>query len=342
MPSEKVVLIIGANSTLGLNIAYRQIESQDPEDSLTFILTSRSIERAKEAGDAIKTFNDQREATREVKTVPLVLDLTDMKNVLNASITLNKTYKEINYVYVNAALGVCSGINWFRAIQEVITNPVQAVTDPHYKIQKVGLMSKDDMGLVFEANIFGPYYLIRKILQVLSAGKAVIVWISSIRSDPSYLPFNDLELIESSTPYEGSKRMIDVMHLATYKSLKAKGIYQYVVQPGIFVSQSFNVHLNIITYYLMMIMFYLARRWGSYWHTIDPYKAANSPVYVTTFRDRDFERQDIKYGSATYNDGVEHIKPEELNSIGKGQVLEFLSSKEKEWDIRLNVQETKN
>jgi len=327
-------------STLGLNIAYRQIESQAPEDSLIFVLTSRSIERANEAGDSIKAFNDQREAVRKVTTVPLVLDLTNMKNVLETSVLLNKTYKAINYVYVNAALGVCSGINWFSAIQEVITSPVQAVTDPHYKIQKVGLMSKDDMGLVFEANVFGPYYLIRKILPILSPGKAVVVWISSIRSDPNYLPLDDLELIESPTPYEGSKRMIDVMHLATYKYLKSKSVYQYVVQPGIFVSQSFNVHLNIITYYLMMIMFYLARRWGSYWHTIDPYKAANSPVYVTTFRDRDFERQDIKYGSATYSDGVEHIKPEELDFTGKEKVAEFLLSKEKEWNIRLGDQDT--
>lgn len=320
-----------------MNIAYRQIESQNPKDELNFILTSRTKERAVEAGAAIQRFNEQREMPTEIKIFPLVLDLADMHSIMEACTEVKKTFKAINYVYVNAALGVCSGINWFKAIREVITSPVQAVTDPHYKIQESGLRSKDDMGLVFQANVFGPYYMIRKLLPCLYLGHAVIVWISSIRSDPYYLPLNDLELVESATPYEGSKRMIDVMHLATYKDLKSKGIYQYVVQPGIFVSQSFNVHLNIITYYLMMIMFYFARRWGSYWHTIDPYKAANSAVYVTTFRDRDFERQDLKYGSATFNDGVEHIKPEEINDRGKGVVAKFLESKDEEWDLKLDV-----
>lgn len=320
-----------------MNIAYRQLEVVDPEYGLTFILTSRTVERAKEAGDSLESYNNTLEKPRSLKVVPLVLDLTDMHSVLAAVNNLKHDYSEINYLFVNAALGVCSGINWFKAVREVCINPVKAVSDPGYKIQKVGLTSKDDMGLVFQANVFGPYYLIRKIIPILSKGHCVIVWISSIRSDPAYLPLDDPELIESKLPYEGSKRMIDILHLATFKELSSSNIYQYVVQPGIFISQSFNQHLNIVTYYLMVLMFRLARMWGSYWHTIDPYKAANAPVYVTTFRDRNFERQDIKYGSATYNDGVEHIKPEEIDYTGKREVLEFMKKKEKEWDTKLDI-----
>lgn len=323
------------NSNLGLNIAYRQIKSEDPQYGFTFVLTSRNIERAQQACDLIEKFNKEQENPRVLKTIPLVLDLTDMNSIKKACDKLKTDFDEIHYLFLNAALGVCSGINWFEAIKEMISNPLNAVTDPHYKVQKEGLMSNDNMGLIFQANVFGPFYLMKKILPLLSKGEAVVIWISSLRSDPSYLPLDDLELVGSPTPYEGSKRMIDLLHLSTFKELKAQGVYQYVVQPGIFVSQSFYQHLNIITYYLMMLMFYMARRWGSYWHTIDPYKAANAPVYVCTFSDRDFERQDIKYGSATYNDGVEHIKPEEIDEFGKQEVHDFLLSKEKEWDIKL-------
>lgn len=293
------------------------------------------MERAQQAGDLIEKFNSEQEKTRNIKIVPIVLDLADMHSIKQTYEKLQKEFSEINYIFLNAALGVCSGINWFQAVKEMISNPLNAVTDPHYKIQKVGLTSKDGMGLIFQTNVFGPFYLMKKLLPLLTKGNGVVIWISSLRSDPNYLPLDDLELINSPTPYEGSKRMIDLLHLSTYKELKRKDVYQYVVQPGIFVSQSFYQHLNIITYYLMMLMFYLARRWGSYWHTIDPYKAANAATYVCTFNDRDFERQDIKYGSATYNDGVEHIKPEEIDDSGMKDVHDFLLSKEKEWDLKL-------
>lgn len=293
------------------------------------------MERAQQAGDLIEKFNSEQEKTRDIKIVPIVLDLADMHSIKQTYEKLQKEFSEINYIFLNAALGVCSGINWFQAVKEMISNPLNAVTDPHYKIQKVGLTSKDGMGLIFQTNVFGPFYLMKKLLPLLTKGNGVVIWISSLRSDPNYLPLDDLELINSPTPYEGSKRMIDLLHLSTYKELKRKDVYQYVVQPGIFVSQSFYQHLNIITYYLMMLMFYLARRWGSYWHTIDPYKAANAATYVCTFNDRDFERQDIKYGSATYNDGVEHIRPEEIDDSGMKDVHDFLLSKEKEWDLKL-------
>ena len=293
------------------------------------------MERAQQAGDLIEKFNSEQEKTRDIKIVPIVLDLADMHSIKQTYEKLQKEFSEINYIFLNAALGVCSGINWFQAVKEMISNPLNAVTDPHYKIQKVGLTSKDGMGLILQTNVFGPFYLMKKLLPLLTKGNGVVIWISSLRSDPNYLPLDDLELINSPTPYEGSKRMIDLLHLSTYKELKRKDVYQYVVQPGIFVSQSFYQHLNIITYYLMMLMFYLARRWGSYWHTIDPYKAANAATYVCTFNDRDFERQDIKYGSATYNDGVEHIKPEEIDDSGMKDVHDFLLSKEKEWDLKL-------
>ena len=293
------------------------------------------MERAQQAGDLIEKFNSEQEKTRDIKIVPIVLDLADMHSIKQTCEKLQKEFSEINYIFLNAALGVCSGINWFQAVKEMISNPLNAVTDPHYKIQKVGLTSKDGMGLIFQTNVFGPFYLMKKLLPLLTKGNGVVIWISSLRSDPNYLPLDDLELINSPTPYEGSKRMIDLLHLSTYKELKRKDVYQYVVQPGIFVSQSFYQYLNIITYYLMMLMFYLARRWGSYWHTIDPYKAANAATYVCTFSDRDFERQDIKYGSATYNDGVEHIKPEEIDDSGMKDVHDFLLSKEKEWDLKL-------
>lgn len=312
------------------------MENEDPNISMTLILSSRTKERAT---DAVRTISNQLKELKSIGKVRfdiLTVDLTSMESTKRAIQELQGRYEHINYLFANAALGLCDGINWFTAIFEVLTNPMKAVTDPDYRIQKTGLISNDGMGYVFQANVFGTYYLIQSLLPILSKGQCVIVWISSLCSTQKYLSLDDIELIESKRPYDGSKRLVDLLHLATYKKLKAQGIYQYVTQPGIFISQSFSDKLNFLTYYAMLLLFRMARRWGSYWHTIDGYKAANAPCHVATFEKKDFERQDIKYGSATYNDGVEYIKTEEIDPFGKDEVYSYIQGKKLEWDAKLD------
>lgn len=75
---------------------------------------------------------------------------------------------------MNAAQGIFDGIDWIGAVKEVFTNPLEAVTNPTYKIQLVGVKSKDDMGLIFQANVFGPYYFISKILPQLTRERLIL------------------------------------------------------------------------------------------------------------------------------------------------------------------------
>lgn len=335
MEHDKVAVILGANSNLGFNIALRLVENEDPECNITFIVTSRTKKRACEVAKNIEEGVIHIKRTGKVVCDPFVVDLTSMESVKIFANDLNHKYKKINYFFNNAALGFCDGINWLRAVWEVCTNPKKAVTDPGYRIQKKGLISKDGMGYVFQANVFGTYFLIHQLLDLLSKGTASVVWISSLCSTSQYLSLDDIELINSNRPYDGSKRIIDLLHLATYKQLKTKNIYQYVVQPGIFISQSYAEQLNLFTYWSMLLLFMLARFLGSIWHTIDGYKAANSAVYVATFVDKSFERQDLKYGSATYNDGEEYIKPQEIEGTGKYQVRDYLETKRIEWENKL-------
>lgn len=332
MGSDKVAVILGANSNLGFNIALKLVEKEDPACNITFIVTSRTEKRAVEVAKNIEENIKHIQRSGKVVCDPFVIDLTSMESVKNFANDLNRKYNEINYFFNNAALGLCDGINWWRAIWEICTNPKKAVTDPGYRIQRKGLISKDGMGYVFQANVFGTYFLIYQILDSLSRGRASVVWISSLCSTSQYLSLDDIELINSDRPYDGSKRIIDLLHLATYKQLKAKNIYQYVVQPGIFISQSYAEQLNIFTYWSMLLLFKLARFLGSIWHTIDGYKAANSAVYVATFVDKNFERQDLKYGSATYNNGEEYIKPQEIDDTGKCQVRDYIEAKRIEWE----------
>ncbi|EJS42737.1 erg27p [Saccharomyces arboricola H-6] len=339
--NRKVAIVTGTNSNLGLNIVFRLIETEEANVRLTIVVTSRTLPRVKEVINQIKDFytnKSKRVGDLEIDFDYLLVDFTNMVSVLNAYYDINKKYDAINYLFVNAAQGIFDGIDWFSAVKEVLVSPLDAVTNPTYKIQLVGVKSKDDMGLVFQANVFGPYYFISKIMPQLAKGKAYIVWISSIMSHPKYLSLNDIELIKSDASYEGSKRLVDLLHLATYKDLKKQGINQYVVQPGIFTSQSFSKYLNFFTYFGMLFLFYLARWFGSPWHNIDGYKAANAPVYVTRLANPNFEKQDVKYGSATSRDGMPYIKTQEIDPTGMSDAFAYIEKKKLEWDEKLKHQ----
>ncbi|CCK71277.1 3-keto-steroid reductase KNAG_0G02190 [Huiozyma naganishii CBS 8797] len=336
---KEVAVITGTNSNLGLNIAYRLIESLDSSKRLTIVVTSRTLPRVREVIGLLK--KHVIKLNKPLGTVDydyLLVDFTNMVSVLGAWYELNKNYKAINYFFVNAAQGVYDGIDWVGAVKEVCTNPIDAVTFPSYKIQRVGVKSKDDMGLVFQANVFGPFYLLRKLLSQLEAGKARVVWVSSIMAEPKYFSPKDMQLLESNSSYEGSKRLVDLLHVATYQELKKRGIHQYVVQPGIFTSHSFYKYLNIFTYYGMLLLFYLARLLGSKWHNIDGYKAANAPVYVATLANPRFDTQNVKFGSATSFDGMEFIEKTPLDPTGSSDVHHYIEKKCEEWDVKLKDQ----
>ncbi|CDO96274.1 unnamed protein product [Kluyveromyces dobzhanskii CBS 2104] len=338
MSSTKVAVITGTNSNLGLNIAYRLIEKSNPEDKLTIVVTSRTLPRARECIDLIKKFVNTLDRPGSVDYDYLLVDFTNMVSILDAYYSLSNRYDHINYFFVNAAQGVYSGIDWFAAVKEVFSNPLEAVTNPTYKIQRVGVKSKDGMGLVFQANVFGPYYLIQKILPLLQAGQATIVWVSSIMSAPKYLSLQDMQLLKSDVSYEGSKRLVDLLHSASYKDQKKLGIRQYLTHPGIFTSLSFFQYLNVFTYYGMLFLFYVARWIGSSWHNIEGYKAANAPVYVATMANPNFEMEQMKYGSATYRDGLEYIKTDEVDTSGAEDVYQYIKDLKVEWDEKLKDQ----
>lgn len=339
---HKVALITGTSGNLGTNIAKRLIRELPGHTRLTIIVTSRNLANANSCILDLEKYAHDTVPGREgiVDFDYLLIDFTNMISICNSIYEVQKNHKKIDYIFLNAAQGTYGGIDWLGAVWECTTNPIKGVTYPTYKIQRVGVKSQDDMGLVFQVNVFGPYYLIQKLLEnkILSKG-STIVWISSVMSKPEYLDLNDLQLIESKESYEGSKRLVDLIHLETYESIwKDYNVAQYLVQPGIFSSFSFFQYLNPITYYGMLFLFYLARFIGSPWHNIDGWKAANSSITVALHTHPEIDTPEIKYGSATKWNGEEYIKTDKIDRTGSKQVLEYFQQLKLEWDEKLKDQ----
>ena len=332
--STKIV-ITGTSSNLGFNIAVRLLEDLPNDKEITLIVTSRTLPKVKEVISDIKNYiiNKIPDKIKLVEFDYLLVDFTDMVSILSAYYELDKRYTRIDYLFINAAQGVYGGIDWLQAVVEVFQNPIQAVTNPTYKLQRTGVESADNMGLVFQANVFGPYYLIHRIKHLLANGGRII-WIGSLMSHPKYLSFNDLQLLRSPESYEGSKRLVDLLHFGTYKQLKKEGVNQYLVHPGIFTCFSFFQFLNVFTYYGMLALFYLARFLGSKYHNISGYIAANAPVAAAIGK----TKQTSKVGSACTRNGKEYLIDEEVDTTGLEDVAEYLKDLANEWDAKFKNQ----
>lgn len=314
-------VITGVTSNLGINICYRLIKSLPSSTNLTLVVTSRTLPRVTEAINNINEFSKKLNRSGSLEFDYLLVDFTDMVSVLATCYELIKKFAKIDYLFVNAAQGVYSGIDWPKAFMEVLKNPVESATNPTYKKQKIGVQSVDGLGLVFQANVFGPYYLIRRIRRLLKGGR--VIWISSLMSQPKYLSLNDLQLLKSPDSYEGSKRLVDLMHFGVYKKLKRdNNIEQYLVNPGIFVSFSFYKFLNFFTYYGMLFLLLLARLLGSTSHNISGYKAANAPVSCAVRG----ETQSLKVESSCTRSGKEYLSYFEVDTTGSEDVINYLEN----------------
>jgi 3-keto steroid reductase len=151
----------------------------------------------------------------------------------------------LDVVVLNAGIGGWLGVDWFRAIKDILTDAIEATTRPKFKIPDVGAVVRSQknnigdeaaqplldaqekldeppLGQVFCANIFGHYLLVHELMPLLSipanpsaksGGK--IIWISSTEAVPECFSIDDIQGLKSQTPYESTKRLADLLALTS-------------------------------------------------------------------------------------------------------------------------------
>lgn len=269
----------------------------------------------------------------------------------------------LDVIALNAGIGGWTGVNWPITIMDVLLDIIDATTWPRYKLADVGSVVKAQLpsntekgdgkqrdpplGTVFCSNFFGHYLLAHELMPLLSRPASTgsqrggkIIWISSIEAVPQSLSVDDIQGLESKTPYESSKRLTDVLALtselpsvkrvsAPYydstKTLTSPGKLNgplvkprvYTTHPGVFNSDI--LPLPGILMVLWKFVALLARWLGSPWHPGDPYKAAVAPVWVALAEPEvleDVGDTSVKWGSATNFWGDERVKKTEVGGWG--------------------------
>ncbi|GAO52143.1 hypothetical protein G7K_6229-t1 [Saitoella complicata NRRL Y-17804] len=302
-----VAVITGANSGLGFAVACRLITAVE---GITIVVTCRSTTKAK---DTLRRLQHKYPA-KTLKLDYALLDLASMRSVHDTAKELKERFGRIDYLYLNAGAGDFIGLDWKQLALDFWNVFIAALTAPTYKLQRIGRKSGDGLGWVFQCNVFGHFYLMKELLPVMKDGGKVI-WTSSLEAFPwafSYpdptktlsdvadastsTPSDTLQLLTNTHSYEGSKRITDVLHIASYKSIfKSYKVRQYLTHPGICGTNIMADHLIKPFFWGMFACFYLARLLGSVWHTCTAHKGALSSLYCAVIDD-DMSK---KFGSGT-------------------------------------------
>lgn len=296
----------------------------------------------------------------------------------------------LDVVILSAGMGGWVGVDWLPAVRDVLFDTVEAVTWPKFKLPNIGavvrsqssfeaknsaegekqpLLSNQErpdeppLGEVFCSNVFGHYILAHELMPLLSRPASAsshvggkIIWVSSVEALSEHLNIDDIQGLESLTPYEDTKRLIDVLsitssltstqritasffdssntvtesrsnnHPVGVEELPSAKPKMYLTHPGIFASEI--MPLNVFLVWIYKFVFLFVRWLGSPWHAIEPYKAAVAPVWLALTDIDKLEAmesegaQKAKWGSATDRGGEERVMKTEVAGWGWDGTIE--------------------
>ncbi|KZT05141.1 uncharacterized protein LAESUDRAFT_702717 [Laetiporus sulphureus 93-53] len=299
----------------------RQFDVDHSEVGMTLVMACRSALRAQRAKmqleELLEAFvekiprgtKEYGYALRYMENVRIDIcqvDLSDVGSVLRCGREITRSYPYVSHLICNAGLATYSHLDFGVFFRQAFASPTAAVRNPAFNIQKAGVLSKDNLGYVWQCNVFGHYVLFRSLQSALSAyalhcpsrsqsqSPARVVWLSSVDALPTYDPISDWQLTKTDKSYQASKAQIDymVMELAQKSNLMSQATRQdcgtaqgkidhLLVSPGI---TSTKVAADLlrpkILEYCMLAFFYFCRLLGSPHLLFSTYKAAIAASYA--------------------------------------------------------------
>ena len=326
---DTLVLADSLSSGLGFAICCRLIDEflqiRPQSESLHLLFSTRDTKKSE---DTLKRLNVHFQKTLKaanarvpgssllleprVKLEGVLVDLTKLLTVKALAQQLLKRQQRIDGVVWNAGIAGWARLDWFQAIWDVCTGPVQATTYPEFMVCDVGALAprqiagygkvhtfeEPRLGQVFTANVLG-HYMLTHWLSPLLRPESRIVWIGSISSTNENFSLDDMQGFGANKAYEASKRLTDLLVLSSElpstkrymddflptpsprSSTAARTLSKpkmYVAHPGVIATNISGLNAFISVFMLMAL--YIVRLIGSPWHPIDPYKGAISAVYA--------------------------------------------------------------
>ncbi|RIA87149.1 hypothetical protein C1645_799858 [Glomus cerebriforme] len=279
MSDVKIALITGANSGIGYGVAQRLLDysAKNPNTQFKIILACRNETRA---------INAQRELLKEFTEgqVEIVLvDLSSVKSVFECCKEVKERYNRIDLIFCNAGILPCTHIDWWVIAKQIVSSPTALFSRTDAVVQPVGRKTVEGLGETFACNVFGHYVMIRELENLLNKSEGSrIIWTSSCTPSKEHHNLEDYQAIKEDSPYESSKRVIDLIAIGLNSRLNKHNIYSFTTHPGVAATNIVRDHLGWFMGYGMQMGLYAARTLGMRIQTVTNWNGSYANYYVAT------------------------------------------------------------
>eukprot|EP00158_Paraphelidium_tribonemae_P002727 Partr_v1_DN25621_c0_g1_i1_m4735 putative Hydroxysteroid (17-beta) dehydrogenase 7 len=258
----EVVIVTGANSGIGYGLVERLIDLRrgggHAASQLTVVLAGRSVDRLRAAISSLQSRIDE---DVDVKLEMLQVDLSDTRSVLNACLEFRSRHDRLHTLFLNAGIMNVQGLAYWNGIMALMRSPVDFFHDVSATVvQKRGELTRGDrsMGLVFAANVFGHYVMMRRLMELdVLAADCRVVWTGSMTAGGAvqWLRWSDIQGIESAHAYESSKLVTDLLSAGLNEEFEAAGlgVRSFVVDPGVVSTNIVGDGMHWFMKYCLMI-----------------------------------------------------------------------------------------
>ncbi|KAM9796591.1 3-keto-steroid reductase/17-beta-hydroxysteroid dehydrogenase 7-like isoform X2 [Syngnathus typhle] len=307
---NKVVLVTGANSGIGLALCQRLLSCQDAE-GLHLCLACRNMRRAEAARSALLASHSAAQVTL------LQMDTSSISSVLTAARELQLRFNRLDYVYLNAGIMPNPQFDLKAFFEGLFSSNVitMLTTGEGILTQKDGI-TPDGLQEVFAVNLFGHFLLIRELEPILcQAGRtSQLIWTSSSNARRSAFSLEDVQHRKGREPYSSSKYASDSLSLAINTHYNKQGLYSSVICPGFVMT---NLTYGILPSFpaflwtLFLPLLWLIRVFINTF-TLTPYNGAEALIWLFNRKPEMLDPR-AKYHSLTSGLGHCYTQPRQMD-----------------------------
>ncbi|KAJ4943855.1 hypothetical protein JOQ06_006349 [Pogonophryne albipinna] len=305
---NKVVLVTGANSGIGLALCERLL--QDTE-SLQLCLACRNMERGQAARSALLTSHPSAQVAL------LQMDTSSISSVLAAAQEVKLRYNRLDCLYLNAGIMPNPQFDVNAFYKGLFSSDIITMfTTGQGIITQKDCVTADSLQEVFATNLFGHFLLIRELEPVLcDAGHtSQLIWTSSSNAHRPAFNLEDMQHQRGTQPYSSSKYASDLLSLALNTRHNKQGLYSSVICPGfVMTNMTYGILPSFPAFLWTMLMpvSWLIRMFCNNF-TLNPYNGSEALFWLFKQKPESLDPQ-AKYHSSTSGLGNNYIQPRKMD-----------------------------
>ncbi|MBN3316106.1 DHB7 reductase, partial [Atractosteus spatula] len=302
---EKVVLVTGANSGIGLALCERVLLHNS---RIHLCLACRNMRRAEAARAGLLVAHPGADISI------LRLDVSSVKSVLEAAKEIKKRYQRLDYLYLNAGIMPNPQISFKAFFNGLFSRKaISMFATGEGLLTQQDRVTSDGLQEVFVTNLFGHFLLIRELEPMLCqpGHTSQLIWTSSSNARRSAFSLEDYQHSQGVEPYSSSKYASDLLSVALNRHYNKQGLYSTVICPGLVMTNLTYGILPSFFWTLILPIMWLIRIFTNTF-TLTPYNGAEALYWVFIQKPESLDPR-AKYHSLTSGFGNSYTEPKKMD-----------------------------